>query len=149
MKIDILFKRINKLNYTINEDSLKEPLEEAPEDIKTKNDFSYIPVLEDNKILVTVNTSTESRRAGKEFRRLDIEIDVLLELVDFSSNDDEKEIIDKVHEQYELLNKIIIENIMNSMTSLDDLPKLWYEKSVSRNVADFLFLQFLFVYGAS
>jgi len=38
--------------------------------------------------------------------------------------DDEKEIIDKVHEQYELLNKIIIENIMNSMTSLDDLPKL-------------------------
>jgi len=117
--------------------------------LEAKNDFSYIPVLEDNKILVTVNTSIESRRAGKEFRRLDIEIDVLLELVNFSSNDDEKEIIDKVHEQYELLNKIIIENIMNSMTSLDDLPKLWYEKSVSRNVADFLFLQFLFVYGAS
>ena len=124
MKIDILFKRINKLNYTINEDSLKEPLEEAPEDIKIKNDFSYIPVLEDHRILVTVNTSVESKRAGKEFRRLDIEVDVLLELVDFSANDDEKEIIDKVHEQYELLNKIIIENIMSSMTSLDDLPKL-------------------------
>ena len=124
MKIDILFKRVNKLNYTINEDSLREPLEEAPEDIKIKNDFSYIPVLEDHRILVTVNTSVLSKRAGKEFRRLDIEVDVLLKLVDFSANDDEKEIIDKVHEQYELLNKIIIENIMSSMTSLDDLPKL-------------------------
>ena len=80
--------------------------------------------MEDHRILVTVNTSVESKRAGKEFRRLDIEVDVLLELVDFSANDDEKEIIDKVHEQYELLNKIIIENIMSSMTSLDDLPKL-------------------------
>ena len=124
MKIDILFKRINKLNYTINEDSLKEPLEEAPEDIKTKNDFSYISDIEESRILVTVTTSIESKRGDREFRRLDIEIDVLLELLDYSDVYNEKDIIDRVHEKYEPLHKIIIDNITNSLTSLDDLPKI-------------------------
>ena len=96
MKINILFKRINKLNYA----------------------------LEDDRILVTVNTSVESKQGDKEFRRLDLELDVLLEVSGFSVDDTEGEIIDQVHQQYELLNKLITENITSSMTSLDDLPKL-------------------------
>ena len=71
-----------------------------------------------------MNTSVESKQGDKEFRRLDLELDVLLEVSDFSDDDTEGEIIDQVHKQYELLNKLITENITSSMTSLDDLPKL-------------------------
>ena len=124
MKINILFKRINKLNYEINPDILKEPIDENSEKTTTKSDFSYISALEDDRILVTVNTSVESKQGDKEFRRLDLELDVLLEVSDFSDDDTEGEIIDQVHKQYELLNKLITENITSSMTSLDDLPKL-------------------------
>lgn len=124
MKIDILFKRINKLNYAINPDILKEPIDENSEKTTTKSDFSYISALENNRILVTVNTSVESKQGDKEFRRLDLELDVLLEVSDFSDDVTEEEIIDQVHKQYELLNKLIAENITSSITSLDDLPKL-------------------------
>jgi hypothetical protein len=124
MKINILFKRINKLNYAINPDILKEPIDENSEKTTTKSDFSYISALEDDRILVTVNTSVESKQGDKEFRRLDLELDVLLEVSGFSVDDTEGEIIDQVHQQYELLNKLITENITSSMTSLDDLPKL-------------------------
>lgn len=124
MKINILFKRINKLNYAINQDILKELIDENSEKTTTKSDFSYISALEDDRVLVTVNTSVESKQGDKEFRRLDLELDVLLEVSDFSVDDTEGEIIDQVHKQYELLNKLITENITSSMTSLDDLPKL-------------------------
>ncbi|WP_261040795.1 hypothetical protein [Streptococcus mitis] len=124
MRINILFKRINKLNYAINEDILREPLDETSEDIKIKNDFSYISDIEESRILVTVTTSIESKRGDREFRRLDIEIDVLLELLDYSDEYNEEDIIDRVHEKYEPLHKIIIDNITNSLTSLDDLPKI-------------------------
>lgn len=124
MRINILFKRINKLNYTINEDILREPLDETSENIEIKNDFSYISDIEESRILVTVTTSIESKRGDREFRRLDIEIDVLLELLDYSDVYNEKDIIDRVHEKYEPLHKIIIDNITNSLTSLDDLPKI-------------------------
>lgn len=124
MKINILFKRINKLNYAINPDILKESIDENSEKTTTKSDFSYISALEDDRILVTVNTSVESKQGDKEFRRLDLELDVLLEVSGFSVDDTEGEIIDQVHQQYELLNKLITENITSSMTSLDDLPKL-------------------------
>ena len=124
MNINILFKRSNKLNYAINPDILKEPIDENSEKTTTKSDFSYISALEDDRILVTVNTSVESKQGDKEFRRLDLELDVLLEVSDFSDDDTEGEIIDQVHKQYELLNKLITENITSSMTSLDDLPKL-------------------------
>ena len=70
-----------------------------------------------------MTTSIESKRGDREFRRLDIEIDVLLELLDYSDVYNEKDIIDRVHEKYEPLHKIIIDNITNSLTSLDDLPK--------------------------
>ena len=36
MRINILFKRINKLNYAINEDILREPLDETSENIEIK-----------------------------------------------------------------------------------------------------------------
>ena len=124
MNINILFKRINKLNYAINQDILKELIDENSEKTTTKSDFSYISALEDDRVLVTVNTSVESKQGDKEFRRLDLELDVLLEVSDFSDDDTEGEIIDQVHKQYELLNKLITENITSSMTSLDDLPKL-------------------------
>lgn len=124
MRINILFKRINKLNYAINEDILREPLDETSENIEIKNDFSYISDIEESRILVTVTTSIESKRGDREFRRLDIEIDVLLELLDYSDGYNEKDIIDRVHEKYEPLHKIIIDNITNSLTSLDDLPKI-------------------------
>ncbi|MDU2236917.1 MAG: hypothetical protein E7E08_00445 [Streptococcus mitis] len=124
MRINILFKRINKLNYAINEDILREPLDETSENIEIKNDFSYISDIEESRILVTVTTSIESKRGDREFRRLDIEIDVLLELLDYSDVYNEKDIIDRVHEKYEPLHKIIIDNITNSLTSLDDLPKI-------------------------
>lgn len=124
MRINILFKRINKLNYAINEDILREPLDETSENIEIKNDFSYISNIEESRILVTVTTSIESKRGDREFRRLDIEIDVLLELLDYSDVYNEKDIIDRVHEKYEPLHKIIIDNITNSLTSLDDLPKI-------------------------
>ena len=137
MKINILFKRINKLNYAINPDILKEPIDENSEKTTTKSDFSYISALEDDRILVTVNTSVESKQGDKEFRRLDLELDVLLEVSDFSDDDTEGEIIDQVHKQYELLNKLITENITSSMTSLDDLPKLWFKKSVLCIETDF------------
>ena len=124
MRINILFKRINKLNYAINEDILREPLDETSENIEIKNDFSYISDIEESRILVTVTTSIESKRGDRAFRRLDIEIDVLLELLDYSDVYNEKDIIDRVHEKYEPLHKIIIDNITNSLTSLDDLPKI-------------------------
>lgn len=124
MRINILFKRINKLNYAINEDILREPLDETSENIEIKNDFSYISDIEESRILVTVTTSIESKRGDREFRRLDIEVDVLLELLDYSDVYNEKDIIDRVHEKYEPLHKIIIDNITNSLTSLDDLPKI-------------------------
>ena len=124
MRFNILFKRINKLNYAINEDILREPLDETSENIEIKNDFSYISDIEESRILVTVTTSIESKRGDREFRRLDIEIDVLLELLDYSDVYNEKDIIDRVHEKYEPLHKIIIDNITNSLTSLDDLPKI-------------------------
>jgi len=124
MRINILFKRINKLNYAINEDILREPLDETSENIEIKNDFSYISDIEESRILVTVTTSIESKRGDREFRRLDIEIDVLLELLDYSDEYNEEDIIDRVHEKYEPLHKIIIDNITNSLTSLDDLPKI-------------------------
>ena len=124
MRINILFKRINKLNYAINQDILREPLDETSENIEIKNDFSYISDIEESRILVTVTTSIESKRGDREFRRLDIEIDVLLELLDYSDVYNEKDIIDRVHEKYEPLHKIIIDNITNSLTSLDDLPKI-------------------------
>lgn len=124
MRINILFKRINKLNYAINEDILREPLDETSENIEIKNDFSYISDIEESRILVTVTTSIESKRGDREFRLLDIEIDVLLELLDYSDVYNEKDIIDRVHEKYEPLHKIIIDNITNSLTSLDDLPKI-------------------------
>ena len=90
MRINILFKRINKLNYAINEDILREPLDETSENIEIKNDFSYISDIEESRILVTVTTSIESKRGDREFRRLDIEIDVLLELLDYSDVYNEK-----------------------------------------------------------
>ena len=90
MRINILFKRINKLNYAINEDILREPLDETSENIEIKMIFLIISDIEESRILVTVTTSIESKRGDREFRRLDIEIDVLLELLDYSDVYNEK-----------------------------------------------------------
>ncbi len=66
-----------KLNYAINQDILKLNRRKF-EKTTTKSDFFlYISALEDDRVLVTVNTSVESNKGDKEFRRLDLELDVL------------------------------------------------------------------------
>ena len=86
--------------------------------------ISYLPSLENKNVVVKVKTSVVSKIEDAEFRRLNFEMDVLLELDEFENGDDTEELIKEVHEQYVPLHKILVENITKSITSLDNLPRL-------------------------
>lgn len=124
MKINILFKRITELNYSISEDLVNKNVNFEYENTETKNNLSYLPSLENKNVVVKVKTSVVSKIEDSEFRRLNFEMDVLLELDEFENGDDTEELIKEVHEQYVPLHKILVENITKSITSLDNLPRL-------------------------
>lgn len=124
MKINILFKRITELNYSISEDLVNKNVNFEYENTETKNNLSYLPSLENKNVVVKVKTSVVSKIEDAEFRRLNFEMDVLLELDEFESGDDTEELIKEVHGQYVPLHKILVENITKSITSLDNLPRL-------------------------
>lgn len=124
MKINILFKRITELNYSISEDLVNKNVNFEYENTETKNNLSYLPSLENKNVVVKVKTSVVSKIEDAEFRRLNFEMDVLLELDEFENGDDTEELIKEVHEQYVPLHKILVENITKSITSLDNLPRL-------------------------
>ena len=124
MKINILFKRITELNYSISEDLVNKNVNFEYENTETKNNLSYLPSLENKNVVVKVKTSVVSKIEDAEFRRLNFEMDVLLELDEFENGDDTEELIKEVHEQYVPLHKILVENITKSITSLNNLPRL-------------------------
>ncbi|AZR96384.1 hypothetical protein [Streptococcus suis] len=124
MKLDIVFKRITKIEYSLNTglESI-----DGREDVVTNNNFTYVPIINDDRILVTVQSLVKSSISEKEFRTLEFEVDVLLSLKDFNFEEydsDEEKVIEEVHTQFEIINDVIVENIRKSITSLDDLSSL-------------------------
>ena len=121
MVIKVLFKRINEISYSV-EKEFELKMESFTENVSAENNFSYIPVIKDTNVVVNIKTQVNTTIENEKFRTISLDMDLILGFSSAEKRTSEQELIDEVHSQYENIHEIISNQIVSTITALDDLP---------------------------